>query len=293
MPVKPKIRPATRSSRKEELNRTRPSESADTSSLSLPKRNGIPLRNLSDFTYLFYGERKIGKTTIFSQFEDPFFLMFEPGAKALSIRERFCSTWEHFLAYLDLLEKNPKYCKTVVIDTGHGAYERCFDYVCRSFGVEHPTDINTEKNKWEASKVWKAIEKEFISAHNRIADLDVAFAVTAHSTLREVKRRDGSIYDKLTIELGSQAFKFYAGVVDVIGYYQYNIKSERVLTIAGDDMVEAGSRVKGHFRYNDGSPIVDIPMGQSEEQAYRNLELAFNNKLKKEGGKKLPIKKKV
>ena len=66
-------------------------------------------------------------------------------------------------------------------------------------------------------------------------------------------------------------------IVDVVAYYQY-IGNERYLTIRGDEEVTAGTRTKNHFLTPSGEPIFRIPMGKSEEEAFKNLENAFNNK---------------
>ena len=255
--------------------------------VSLPSAPTVISDNLEDYTYMIYGERKIGKTTILSEFDDVLFLMFDPINKGLSIRQVYLPSWLHFLKILKELEKNPNYCKMVVIDTGYMCYERCYQYMISKLGITDPKD-----KAWGSA--WKEIGKEFMQAHDIIFQLGIGFAVTAHTAIVEITRRDGSTYNKLTTQLGAQAFKFYNGLVDVIAYYQYSNKNERELSIKGDSLVEAGARVENHFQYPDGSDVEVVPMGKSSKEAYRNLELAFNNKLKKQGkeGKKVAVKKK-
>ncbi len=248
---------------------------------SLPEGLSEPPSHLEDYTMLLYGERKIGKTTLFARYPDPFFMMFEPGGRALRIKQQYMATWEDFLHGIALLEKNPSYCRTVVLDTGFMCYERCFEFVKAKLGLE---DIRDEA--W--GNGWKAIDAEFRRAHERLFALGLSFQVTAHTEIKHFKRKDGTEFDKLTTQLGGQATRFYNGIVDIIGYYHYGNGGHRVLTMRGNDHVEAGSRVEGHFLYPDGKPIEDVPMGDSPEQAFKNLHAAYHNALQPKGG---PAKK--
>lgn len=247
----------------------------------LPTELSVPHENLEQYTMLVFGERKIGKTTLFARYPDPFFLFFEPGGSALRLKSRYMQSWEDFLHAITLLEKNPGYCRTVIIDTGFMCYERCFEFVKKKLNLE---DIRDEA--W--GNGWKAIDAEFRAAHERLFALGLSFQVTAHTEIKHFKKKDGTEYDKLTTQLGGQATRFYNGIVDIIAYYQYGNGGTRVLTIRGSDHVEAGSRVEGHFEYPNGSPIMDIPMGNSPAEAFANLQKAFDNKLIPKGG---PAKK--
>ena len=241
--------------------------------ITLPEKS-IPLKKFSDYTFMIYGPRHVGKTTLFSEFEDPFFFMWEPGGKALAIKQMNVPTWEVGLDILQSLKAKKGYCKTVIFDTGYMAYERCFAYTCKKFGVIDPKDKSF-------GTVWKFIEKEFREFQYQILDLGVSFGVTAHSEVKEVKERNGTSYDKLQTQLSSQAQRLYKGMIDVTGYYNKLKDGSRVLTIQDDSFIEAaGNRAEGHFLYqNTNQPIANIPMGKNKKEAYQNLLKAFNNTL--------------
>lgn len=253
------------------------------SSMELPDDVNEISKNLSEYTWMLYGERKIGKTKLFSEFSNrPLFFMYDPKNKGLQLLQVYIPSWEHANKGVELLDKklksNPKYCSMIIIDTGFMCYERCYQYMMKKMG------ISTAQGQNDRGVAWKEISREFMEYHDRIFTLcnkyDLGFGVTAHAEVKEIKRKDGTTYDKLTTQLGAQAFKFYNGLVDIIAFFQYNRKGERVLTIQGDSLVEAGARIDEHFFYTNGIRIVDIPMGSSSKQAYENLLKAFNNELK-------------
>lgn len=246
---------------------------ADVSNLALPTSNSKAVASMQDVFWLLYGERKIGKTSLASCFPDAFFFMFEPGGKGLEIKQAACPAWEHAMQYVRLLERNPSYCKTVVIDTGFKAYEKCMEYVCKRDGITHPSD-----SEW--GKGWDAVRKEFYAFHERLLNIGLGMIVTAHSEVKDVQKKDGSSYNKLSIELGKAPFTFYGSVADIIAYYQYDNDGKRVLTIRGDAFVEAGCRLSKNFNYTNGEIIVDVPIGNNGvKEGYKKLCEAFDNKI--------------
>lgn len=245
----------------------------------LPKKKSVPMQNLNDFTYLFYGERKIGKTLLASHFERPFFLFFEPGGRSLSLLCEYIPNWKFLVnKVLPRLKDDPDYCKTIVIDTGYSAYEKCFWYTMNQLGVDDPRDEN-----W--GNAWKPIEREFRDFHAKILEYGFRYIALAHSEVQTFKRR-GMDYTRIRTELGKQAWRYYNADADFIGYYEYDGSGKRIMTIRGDPETEAGVRMTKKFRYTDGSLIKTIPLEGDAEGlfAFEQLKRAFNNELEK-GGK--------
>jgi len=252
--------------------------------MKLPKKSSAVNNNIDNIVMLLYGEPKIGKTSFASEFPDALFCMFEPGGKFLSIRQVSCNTWKDFLDVIKELKKseNKNYCKNIIIDTGHEAYEKCFDYVLDDLGIDSPGDSNF-------GEAWKMIEREFQRAHVELIEMGIGLIVTAHVEEQEIIKH-GLTRHKTIAKLGKQARRFYTGICDLIAYYHFDDNEKRQLRIRGNNDYLAGCRVVDRFLYSSGEPIDEIAMGNSSKEAYSNFVVAFNNQLSK-GGKKDEVKK--
>lgn len=249
------------------------------SRLELPRANGEIETDISKFIHLVSGDRKIGKSSLFKEFEDPFFIFCEPGGISISSKKVNISSWEDFKKIVYLLESEPDYCRTVIIDTGYMAYEWCYDFCLRSMNLTSPRD-----EAWGTA--WKFIEREFRTEQMKILNAGFGLGVTAHTEMKTLKTRQGVEYEKLTVQLGGQATKFYNAFADIIVHIQYDERGERELVIRGDNTVEAGTRTSQNFLYTDGSRIKSIPFDFTDESipeksAYKRYNDAFYNKLVK------------
>lgn len=234
-------------------------------SLALPTELSVPSSDLGEFTTLLYGREKIGKTSLAAQFEDAYLLMFEPGAKALSV---FCSTirtWKEMLGYVSLIEKSKRF-KTIVIDPADIAFKVCQKYVCQKMAIEHPSDED-----W--GKGWNAVKDEFERIVLRLVNTGRGVIFISHETDREIKRRNGSSSHRIQPSLPKQARDILEPLVDIWMYYEYDSEGKRTLHVTGDDMISAGHRLRHRF-----VGISEIDMGSSPEEGYRNFVKAFNTK---------------
>ncbi len=236
--------------------------------LTLPEGPEEPVSSLAECTFLIYGEKKIGKTSMCAQFDDPIFLMFEPGGKGLRITRRQVSSWAEFVKYVDLIVKSDQF-KTVIIDPIDLCYKACVDWVCAKHGVDDPREVG-----W--GEGWKAIEEEFRRQITKVASTSRGVVFLSHIENAEFQRRNDIPYHKMVPTMMKQARSFISGFVDVIGYYGY-YGTVRYLTIEGSDEIEGGNRLKYRFRTTSGEKVHSIPMGDSEEEAYANFVAAFNN----------------
>jgi len=249
-----------------------PSGGSGGGAFALPTTKSTPRDELGDYTWLIYGERKIGKTSLAAQFPDALFMMFEPGGKGLSIYQVEIGSWDAFKGYVKAIKANPSQYSTIVIDTIDIAYEKCTDYVGRREGFDHPSEMN------DFGKTWSMIKKEFTSVILDLIAVGVGVMFLSHATESEFQEASGGKYNKIIPTMPGQARKFVTGFVDIIAYYGY-YGHDRLLTISGSDMVDAGHRVDGHFVSSEDPKkrIHSIPMGNSAAEGYSNILDAFNN----------------
>ena len=240
--------------------------------VELPNAASEPSTEFADYSSLIYGDRKIGKTSLCSMFPDAFFFMFEPGGKALRIHQKPMPDWVHFLAYLDLLEATDQY-RTLIIDTADCMYDRSFEYCCAKHGFDHPSD----EDDFGAS--WGKIEDEFSRAINRLLNMDRGVIFISHAKEVTQKSRYGQKYTRIVPTMPNQANKVLTSVVDNWFYYEYK-NSHRQLIIRGDDLVGAGCRCQENFYTPDAQQVLEVPMGTSAAEGYKNLMKAFRNKQK-------------
>lgn len=247
-----------------------------TNLLSLPTKKSLPSDNLGDYTWLIYGQKKIGKTSFAAQFPDALFMMFEPGGKALEIYQVDCDRWDNALEYLKLLEEAKKkgelIYKTIVIDTGFEAYQKCMNYVCEQLNIAYPREDNFGKD-------WAAIKTEFRTFQNRVMQLGLGFIVLCHERMKESQTRTGSKFDMIIPNLQNPADDYFRATIDNVCWYHYRNR-ERFLLIKGSDYAMAGSALSSekHFLTKDGKQVCAIPMGKSAKESYNFLINAFQNK---------------
>lgn len=278
------------------------SKSKNESEYSLPTAKSEPSDNLNDYSFLCYGRKKIGKTSLFGKREKTLFYLFEPGGKAQSIykvpSDGNCFTnWKDVLGYTKTLKKEAHLFETVIFDTGKPAYDLCLKYYCEKAGIEHPGKIK------DYGASWAGVTQTFKDLHLQIAAAGMGFVVLAHEKSDTFTGADGKEYDRITMNFSGSCNDFYEGIIDVICHYGY-INKERWLTLRGDENIVAGCRIENHFLtprgadlYNDLIQLSDtndeceeiaeelgeeqihkIPMGNNPHISHRNLLKAFNNK---------------
>lgn len=246
-----------------------PQQRMEALNLSLPDELNEPVTKIEGLHIMIHGAKGIGKTSLAARFNKSFTCQFEPGGKLLRTYQRPCPEWIYFKSYVQMLEKEPEKYKTLVIDTGSLAYERCMRYVCEVENMSHPSD-----EKW--GKGWDFVKKEFSDQLIRVMSLGMGTVTIVHSIEKDIETKSGNTYTRIVPQLTGQAESYFAGPIDICGYYHY-VGTERWLQIRGDDFVEAKCRAEENFIALDGNPVYMIPMGTSPDESYENFVSAFNN----------------
>ena len=241
------------------------------STYKLPEEPEEAVSDVGQLTFLIWGERKIGKTSLSSKFPKTFHFLFEPGGKGFTGYKVRIKKWEDFQGYVRaLIEEGVGRFQTVSIDIADKAWDMCSAYVCKNNGWETPGDA-----PWGSG--WDAVPKEFGKQIDLLTNAGFGILFLSHATEREFLYRAGGSYHKLIPTMSKQASKYIMGFVDVIGFFGY-YGTDRYLTIHGSDSLEGGQRCQERFRTVNGEIVHSIPMGLSPEEGYENLVTAFNNK---------------
>lgn len=244
--------------------------------LSLPTKPSTPVADLGGYSILLYGREKVGKTTLAGCFDDAFFLMCEPGGKALRIHQRPVKNWKEFLGYVKLLEENPDQFKTIVVDTVDLAFKYCDEYICQKLAIGHVSEED-----W--GKGYAMVKSEFQKVMARLQGIGRGVIFTSHVVEKEIKRRGGKNIDMIIPSMPKQAREVLEPMVDMFFYIDYTEEGGRTLHLRGDDVIAAGHRLKERF-----VGMGEIDLGNSPEDGYNAFINAFNN----EGGAK-PVPKKA
>ena len=211
----------------------------------------VVTRDLSGKSFLIYGERKSGKTTIATKFPKHIILAFEKGYGMIPNAMGFpINSWREALeAKKELLkdakavekgEKAEKEFLTVVVDTIDLAYDMCERYILDKEGVEYLDE--TEKMRG-----YRAVSREYDKFFQDIVKAGYTLICISHATSKQVKE-NGEKYDKTIPTVPDRGFLVVSRLVDVCAYAHYETDDAGnivpMLTMRGNKYLEAGSRNK-------------------------------------------------
>ncbi|NIQ14094.1 MAG: AAA family ATPase [Candidatus Dadabacteria bacterium] len=237
---------------------------------TLKKQLHTPSDHLGDYTLLFVGEKKTGKTSLAIQFPDHFVLQFEPGntdhLEGCYFQD--IHNWEEAKAAVTFLQKNPDFCQTLVIDDIPSVYEYCLREVRRYLKL-----AENEKPGWTGYDVCKRWFDEWV---RQVEGLPSGKIYTAHTKLTDATTRTGRTISQLEPSWTGQCKTVLDKYVKLTGYIVMNDDGSRELQIIGDDFIKANNGFDTHFLLN-GKQMKSIPLGKSAQEGYQNLIRAWNN----------------
>jgi hypothetical protein len=248
--------------------KVRAKESTVDIDVELPTDKTEPITDLGRAVILITGEKKIGKTSLASQFGKNLVMAFEVGYKGIRLFKKDVPDWDTARALVRVIRKDKTF-DAVTIDTAEKAFKLCEDWANRKLGISHASE-----EEW--GKGWANIKSNFERFIDDITHTGKGVILISHSQEKEVRTRGGETFDRVVTSLPRQARDVVEGIVDIWAYYGYDGK-RRVLTIVGDEHVQAGHRFTERFRTPDGTPIRRIDMGRSEKEGYRNFVEAWSN----------------
>jgi len=249
----------------------------------IPTKPKTAVTDINQYVFMIYAREGFGKTTGFATWPDSMFFSFEPGTKALEIREFFSQnnvqpSWEAFRAAVAMLIKIPveeRTVKSLILDTGDKAYDCCMDWFCKDRKIPYPGEDSDGDEDW--GKSWKELKKEFTEQICMASNAGYGIGITSHSKTSTINSASGSKYEIITPTMGGQAFSVMRAITDFIFYGEYVKDSSgnpvRVLITEGDELVTA----KHHERQGIRMPkYLPFPAPWENETPYEVISKAFN-----------------
>lgn len=218
-------------------------------------------------------------------------VMLEEQARELEILQVNCPDYEHLVGWVDKILKAGKKYNMISIDTLPLAYKMAMSWTGKVKGFEHPTDANDFGKSW--GFVYDNFERPIKKLLNEKDRFGVMFH--AHESTQEIETRDGTKVSRIVPEGSKQVWEFINAHIHNIWYF-HSRGSKRFLQLRSDEFAFACTAFKKRFLTPDGEMIQAVPMGNSEEEGYENLMLAFNNEQEEtysyeESSKEKPKKK--
>ena len=170
---------------------------------------------------LIYGQPKIGKTTLASQFPRNLLLAFEPGYTGLdNLMLPPIPEWSEFKQVLRQLAQKEIQEKfdTITIDTADIAWDYCEKFICSSNVNESTGETPKTLGDIPWGKGYDLCKKEFDSALRQIARLGYGLVIISHEQLKNVKTEKGDEYQKFMPTLSDRPKLIVNRLVDIIAY---------------------------------------------------------------------------
>ena len=204
--------------------------------MELPTVKSEPVRDIKKYIIQIYGEPKTGKTTFASKFPGALFILTEPGAKFQRVYggDKVHKDWKEIRDTVGRLCREDHKFETIVIDTIDNALEFCSDYTNKRGGIEHESDSGFGKG-------WKAVEKEFKSVFNALANRGFGLVFISH--VKQLERETRGIKRPfITNTLTGKGEKYINGLSDFIFYAHMDDDQNRLMRTKANININAGDR---------------------------------------------------
>lgn len=271
-----------------------------------PDELNVPPSNLSGYTILLMGAKGVGKTTASSSFPGNLNLQLEPRRRNVSLRmvgaeegliyvpaAKIISgeaedPWPLFIEYNAAAVADPS-VSTITWDSVDIAYQMCFEHVCSTLSVNHPSEI-----KDDYGNTWNLIKNEFLALIDTIRSSESAgLLFTSHVKEREQEYSEGtSAVSLIGPSCTPACLKILKESCDFWFYYGKD-EGKRTLWVRDPDGLLDVSCGFG-FLDAQGNEIEKFPIPKGEKAFYPTVQSYFRPKDKpsQPARKKKGVKKK-
>ena len=200
-------------------------------------------RDLSGYIVYLYGQPKVGKTTLCSQFPNTLLLAFEKGYNAIpGILVQDITRWSEFKEVIRELKKPEVKEKfsTIVIDTIDVCGALADKYVCGQLGID-----NIGEGGW-TNNGWATYKKEINDCFRTITQLGYALVAISHDKDKTFKRKDGTEYNQTVPTAQASINNIMRDMADLYLYATIDeqTKERKLVARSLDNTIDCGSRFK-------------------------------------------------
>jgi len=215
--------------------------------MALPKTKTPPSNNINEYTYLIYGEPKVGKTTFASNFPNAIFAATEAGHRFVEVYKQDIRNWDDFKQLARDLIKEEHEFKTLVVDTVDNLYTMAAKSVCMEMGISHQSDA-------DFGKAYDRIKQQLMDIITALTQRGMGMVFLSHVDTREITHHrnvsDGKgghvvaeVKTKVTdATLSGSAKKVIRGLCDMIFYCYIDDRGDRWLRTKQTETIVAGDR---------------------------------------------------
>lgn len=179
---------------------------------------------------MYYGDPKVGKSTICSCYDDILYLATEVGYNHLDLERKptLVNSWKKMKDVCNELAGmiNAGNCpfKTIVIDTIDELDQMCVDYILDKLGIAKLSDLDKGDG-------YIAVKDELMGLLKKLSMLGLGMVFVSHGKMRVVKERVGikvDKWDKNDINISPSRGLKILSMCDLIIYLTSNIDDEGV-----------------------------------------------------------------
>lgn len=186
--------------------------------LLIPEAKRAPEISLEGKMIWIYGEPKIGKTTLASQFEGVWFISTEPGQSFLEVYPPVeISSWRQFIEFASqLIKERPTTfgdgcpIRYLALDTVSDLHKLCHAHICKELGLDDPGELPHGKG-------WNRIDEAFSRVMNALRQLPYGMLCISHDRHRVVKV-GGVEHDRTEPDAGAACFRWCRRAADLVLY---------------------------------------------------------------------------
>lgn len=230
----------------------------------------------NDIMWFIHGIWHCGKTSLFTKFENAFFISFDAPNYTLKYRSQYATTYEQVLAIVDAIIQRKKTVgdiQHVIFDNVRLYGKVVEEFTCKQLGIKM---LGGSKKEYRGGD-WKQNDGNMLVPVRQLLGHGIMVHGITHTKKDTIDTVEGKESNVFVPNAGTQGNGLFCQQTHITGRYTFNIRGDRILQISGTTNVEAASKVKNHFLYTNGNRMNEIPMGKNEDEAYDNLIKAFNN----------------